>query len=344
MLNAGVSYALSPTPIHTGDTFTLDIRAENVFDMAGWQFNIAFDRNALDAINVIEGVFLKQNGASTLFQGGSINNGAGKITGLKAVRLAPSGVSGSGTLVQVSFKAKRGGDTEVVLQNFQFANITGDSIPAGPHEITISIEGQLAAGDVNRDGQVTVADLILVTAQLGKRVPAGTAEDVNGDGIVNMLDLLVVAQAIDSPAAPVAVGRNIDAAMVEAWITQARLEDDGSLPFKQGIENLQKLLASLIPKRTALLPNYPNPFNPETWIPYHLAEAADVTLTIYSTEGRSVHQLDLGYQRAGYYLTRGQAAYWDGRNRLGEPVGSGLYFYTLTTGDFTATRRMLILK
>ena len=162
VLTPGVGYAFSQTPIHTGDIFTLNIRAENIFDMAGWQFDIAFDPAALEAVDVSEGDFLKQNGASTLFQGGSINNGAGKITGGSAVRLAPSGVSGSGTLVQVSFKAKRGGETKLTLQNFQFATITGDSLPAGPHEITVSIEGQLAAGDVNRDGQVTVADMILV--------------------------------------------------------------------------------------------------------------------------------------------------------------------------------------
>ena len=342
--NPGVGYTFSKTPIHTGDTFTLDILAENVFDMAGWQFDIAFDRNALEAIDVSEGDFLKQNGASTLFQGGSINNGAGKITGGAAVRLAPSGVSGSGTLVQVSFKAKRGGETKLTLQNFQFATITGDSLPAGPHEITVSIEGQLAAGDVNRDGQVTVADMILVAAQLGKRVPAGTAEDVNGDGIVNMLDLLFVAQAIDSPAAPVAGGRNIDAAMVEAWIAQGRLEDDGSLAFRQGIENLQVLLRSLIPEETALLSNYPNPFNPETWIPYQLAQSAEVTLTIYDMNGEMVRRLAVGHQVAGMYRSRSRAVYWDGRNQLGESVASGLYFYTLTAGDFTATRRMLILK
>ena len=340
VLTPGVGYTFSKTPIHTGDTFTLDIRAENVFDMAGWQFDIAFDRNALEAISVSEGDFLKQNGAITLFQGGSINNGAGKITGLSAVRLAPSGVSGSGTLVQVSFNAERGGDTEVVLQNFQFATITGDSIPAGPHEITISIAGQLAAGDVNRDGQVTVADLILVAAQLDKRVPAGTAEDVNGDGIVNMLDLLVVTQTIDSPAAPVAVG--IEA--VEAWIAQGRLEDDGSVAFRQGIENLQALLRSLIPEQTTLLPNYPNPFNPETWIPYNLAEPADVQLTIYNTEGAVVRQFDLGHQRVGYYADRSKAVYWDGRNATGESVASGTYFYHLRAGEYSQTRRLVILK
>ena len=99
-----------------------------------------------------------------------------------------------------------------------------------------------------------------------------------------------------------------------------------------------------LPKETALLVNYPNPFNPETWIPYQLATPADVSLTIYDIQGGVVRDLDLGHQRAGMYQTRARAAYWDGRNAVGEPVASGVYFYTLTAGDFTATRKMLILK
>ncbi|MDE0400073.1 MAG: leucine-rich repeat domain-containing protein, partial [Candidatus Poribacteria bacterium] len=97
-------------------------------------------------------------------------------------------------------------------------------------------------------------------------------------------------------------------------------------------------------KETVLLPNYPNPFNPETWIPYHLAEPADVTLTIYSVDGKVVRRLDLGHQDTGYYQSKARAAYWDGRNSVGERVASGLYFYTLTAGDFAATRKMLIMK
>ena len=132
--------------------------------------------------------------------------------------------------------------------------------------------------------------------------------------------------------------------MIEAWIAQARLEDDGSLAFKQGIENLEKLLALLIPKATALLANYPNPFNPETWIPYQLAASAEVTLPVYDMNGGIVRHLAVGHQAAGMYQNRGRAAYWDGRNQLGESAASGFYFYTLTAGNFTATQRLLILK
>ena len=176
---------------------------------------------------------------------------------------------------------------------------------------------------------------------------AGSAVDLNRDGVVSILDLILAAQAIGgttASAAPAVGAESADAATIEAWIAQARLEDDGSLAFKQGIENLEKLLASLIPEETALLANYPNPFNPETWIPYQLAESAEVTLTIYDMNGQLVRRLAMGHQAAGMYQSRSRAAYWDGRNQLGEPVASGLYFYTLTAGEFTATQRMVILK
>ena len=99
-----------------------------------------------------------------------------------------------------------------------------------------------------------------------------------------------------------------------------------------------------IPKETSLLPNYPNPFNPETWIPYQLAAPADVTVSIFAVDGSVVRTLALGHQPVGIYQDKSRAAYWDGKNALGEPVASGVYFYTLKAGDFTATRKMLIRK
>ncbi|MDE0327208.1 MAG: leucine-rich repeat domain-containing protein [Candidatus Poribacteria bacterium] len=107
------------------------------------------------------------------------------------------------------------------------------------------------------------------------------------------------------------------------------------------------------PEVTSLLENYPNPFNPETWIPYELATDMDVRITIYNAQGVVIRTLELGQQSAGYYTTRSRAAHWDGRNALGEPVASGVYFYTLSTestrdsvtaGEFTATRKMLVRK
>jgi hypothetical protein len=107
---------------------------------------------------------------------------------------------------------------------------------------------------------------------------------------------------------------------------------------------LADLVAYEIPKENRLLPSYPNPGNPETWIPYRLASDASVTLTLYDTTGRMIRTIKIGHQRAGVYESKDKAIYWDGRNDFGERVASGVYFYTLTAKEFTATRKMLILK
>ena len=113
---------------------------------------------------------------------------------------------------------------------------------------------------------------------------------------------------------------------------------------KQSLIQLPELVAYEIPAETQLLVNYPNPFNPETWIPYRLAEDAFVTLTIYDQTGQVVRTLDVGHQIASVYENRSRAIYWDGRNQVGEQVASGVYFYHLSAGDYSATRKMLILK
>ena len=107
---------------------------------------------------------------------------------------------------------------------------------------------------------------------------------------------------------------------------------------------LQQLLVTARPEKTQLLANYPNPFNPETWIPYELATDTDVRLTIYNTQGVVIRSLQFGHQSAGYYTGRDRAAYWDGRNALGEQVASGLYFYQLETDEMSLMRKMVILK
>ena len=100
----------------------------------------------------------------------------------------------------------------------------------------------------------------------------------------------------------------------------------------------------LRPSRTEAFANYPNPFNPETWIPFQLNRAAHVRITIYDALGREVKEFDLGYLSAGYYKTRERAVYWDGRNDMNERVASGAYFYRLEAGDFIGIHRMVVLK
>ena len=111
--------------------FTLDLSTENVFDLAGWQFDIAFDPAVLEVVEVNEGDFLKTGDETTFFQKGTIDNSTGKITKLSSARLSEDGVSGTGTLLSVMFTAKTAGQTQLKLENFQLAAITGVSIPAG---------------------------------------------------------------------------------------------------------------------------------------------------------------------------------------------------------------------
>ena len=226
---------------------------------------------------------------------------------------------------------------------------------------TLKAENSLLSGnnaDVNRDGRVNVADLVLVASNFGKTIK-GTVKrnpDVNRDGIVNVIDLLLVASLLrDVPAAPALHTQEMHAltpADLQQWIRHAKnynIQMDSLYPrsdaMKKGIAVLEQLLATLaIPTETRLLTNYPNPFNPETWVPYQLSKPANVTLQIHSMDGALVRTLALGHQSAGMYHSKSRAAYWDGRNEHGERVASGVYFYTLSAGNFTATRKMLIRK
>ena len=206
-------------------------------------------------------------------------------------------------------------------------------------------------GDVNGDGTVNILDLVFVASRFGEA--DAMAADLNGDGEINIQDLVMVANRLGGVAAAPSA-QALHASHMQQWVTLAKQAvAEGALEtsvaaqpysYERGIQVLEQLLATLVPQSTALLANYPNPFNPETWIPYRLAKQSVVQLRIYDTQGRLVRHLDIGHQAAGVYQTRSRAAYWDGRNEMGEAVASGLYFYTLTAGDFSATRRMLILK
>ena len=344
------SLSTDVTPVRLGGTFNLLLKAEDVTDLAGWQTDISFDSALLEAVAVNQGDFLNVKIGDTFFLQGAIDNTAGKITGISTAKLKGSG-NGTGTLLLVTFKAKAVGETRVALSGFFAGSSGGETISSGVPEIRITIEDRaFPAWDVNQDGQVNVLDLILVAQYLGEDASVNPRADVNGDGTINVLDLIVVAQNLgeSTAAAPSGVAAidslELDPAMVQAWIAAAAVKNDGSIAFRQGIENLERLLGSLLPEKTALLANYPNPFNPETWIPYDLAAAADVTVHIYAADGALIRTLALGHQAAGIYQSRSRAVYWDGRNNVGEPVASGVYFYTLTAGDFTATRKMLIRK
>ena len=127
-------------------------------------------------------------------------------------------------------------------------------------------------------------------------------------------------------------------------VVQAAPSAPIALAWEDAKRRAVQLRTGQVPKETKLLANYPNPFNPETWIPYRLAEAAEVALTIYDADGQVVRTIDVGHRTAAVYESRSKAIHWDGKNAVGEQVASGVYFYQFRAGDYTAMRKMVILK
>ncbi len=208
-----------------------------------------------------------------------------------------------------------------------------------------AIERPTHIADINKDRVVDINDLVLVAANFGKT--GENLADVNGDGVVNIADLIAVAAAINNnnaaPYIPVTIS-SLNVETIQQWITNAQHLKKNDPVTQKGLYFLEQLLKSFTPKMTTLLPNYPNPFNPETWIPYQLSEPSDVTIRIYSSNGQLIRNISLGHQQPGLYHSRSRAAHWDGKNELGEPVASGMYFYEFTAGKFSATRQMVIQK
>lgn len=165
--------------------------------------------------------------------------------------------------------------------------------------------------DVNRDGIVDVLDIGLIGSNLGK---TPTPEfDLNSDGVIDMLDLMMVAMHYGETCG-----------------------------FEEAMMAVARFAPHNIP--SYLFQNYPNPCNPGTWIPFMLAEGQEVAVNIYSPNGRLIRRLDLGYKEPGVYVNKAHGAYWDGNNEFGEEVTSGVYFYHIQAGKFSAVRKMLVSK
>ena len=239
------------------------------------------------------------------------------------------------------------------LIEYDFSNQTQPPTNVGSEIPAIS-------ADVNRDGIVNVTDMLLVAENFHNPELETLAEtniypDVNSNGVVDLIDLLSVAVEIGSEAAAPLLSQsmvessNLTAEKLTQWIRLAKHLDVEIPNLPKGISVLEQLLTLIssgerLPKTTALLANYPNPFNPETWIPYQLAKPEKVIISIHSSNGTLVRKLELGRLPAGIYHDKRRAAYWDGRNALGEAIASGIYFYALTAGDFTVSRKMLIRR
>ena len=212
--------------------------------------------------------------------------------------------------------------------SFTFALVGGEE----DEDASATFDGWLLIGD--EDGsygaRMTVTEVQGTIEDI--RILADAVEDTSGNGNIASDDEDDTAGSPESPD------------VLEAQLERLLAESDGSAKYLNAITQLETLLAEPRPDETALLANYPNPFNPETWIPYHLANPSEVQITIYDTRGSVVRRLELGHQLEGYYTNRSRAAYWDGRNDLGERVASGIYFYRLQADNQSLLRKLVILK
>ena len=338
--NATVSVTPASVPSPAiGDQFMLSLGVADGENVAGYQTTLEFDTSALRFVSSANGDYLPDGAFAVppVVSGNRVTLAATSLAGESR---------GDGTLATLTFEVIAVKASTLLLSEVVLSDSAGVAFRPRVEDGEVVQPPQLT-GDVNRDGVVNIQDLVLVAGRFGQAGDNGA--DVNGDGVVNILDLVLVAGALGNVAgAPTAWNRDLEIAPTESdvrqWLAQTRLLELTDPEYHQGIAVLQQLLVALTPKETALLPNYPNPFNPETWIPYRLVEDAVVRLTIHDLSGKAVRTLDLGQQAAAFYESRDKAIYWNGRNDFGERVASGVYFYTLTAGDFTATRKMLVGK
>ncbi len=334
--------SLSPSTVQSpaiGEQLTLSLKISDGENVAGYQATVHFNTSTLRYVESTNGDYLPSGAffVQPVVEGETVTLAATSLN---------SESDGDGTLATITFEVVEAKASTVRLSDILLTDNTGGSSTPQTKNTEITEPTQLPE-DVNKDGIVNVIDLTLVASNFGKI--GQNSADVNADGTVNIIDLTLVAAAFGNTiAAPEIWSHYLEVtptrADLELWLREAQQMNLADPTFQRGILVLEQLLAAMTPKETILLPNYPNPFNPETWIPYQLAEAANVSISIYAVDGKLVRTLDLGHQPVGIYESRNRAAHWNGRNALGEPAASGVYFYTLTAGEFTATRKMLIMK
>ncbi len=346
--------------VNLGEEFAVDVFVESVVDLRGFEFDLRWTNpDVLTFVTVTK--FRNIFGESGI--GHRPTEPPDRINGIYkdviAAKTGASGVTGSGIMLGASFRAKSIGSSKIQLQNLILVDSNQERIDCEIHEIKIIVEAPVRPWDVNLDGVVNILDLSIVGRYLGQPIPTDLEvyPDVNGDNVVDLDDFTLVGSHFGesykingTPAAPQASGQSLRLIsptmhkQLDLIYRELLFTPEDSPEFIRTRQVLRHLLFPSVPAYNLLLQNYPNPFNPETWIPFHLASAGQVTIQIYDAAGTLVRQLDLGHLMPGRYLNRADAAYWDGTNVYGEAVASGIYFYTLSTASFHATRKIIVNK
>ena len=276
-------------------------------------------------------------GETIIIRGDNFQNGAtisfGKIGGIDVSFVSRQEIA------VISPKAEEAGLVNIIVKNPDDQSASIEFIYKEPKPQLI--------WDINQDKTVDIFDLVIVAGQFGKEGESLTG-DIDKNDIVDIFDLVQIAShfgtTTESLAAP-PIGDNRIAYLRNA-LTELKVweKSDPDVIFATKLLRDWMVANGDIPMVAKLLPNYPNPFNPETWIPYQIADASTVKLSIFDVTGSQIRQIEVGYRQAGIYENQSDAIYWDGRNKFGEPVTSGVYFYMLQTDDFSATRKMIMLK
>jgi hypothetical protein len=239
------------------------------------------------------------------------------VAGMAAPASLPANAANEITLMLAEAHAVSGESLTVPLKVDNIASLAGGSVSISydsstlrPTEV-VSASGTLASSNISQPGVLRIA---FASNRLSNRTVAEIQFEVLSDRT--------------SPLK----------------FSNVKLYRQDALPVDARVIDGRFSSWAIAPKRSAVLQNFPNPFNPETWIPYQLAEETDVAIRIYNVNGQLIRTLSFGRKPAGSYLSKGRAAYWDGRNDLGEEAASGIYYYSISAGHYAATRKMIVRK
>ena len=360
--NSPVMY-IEEQSVDVNTTFDVDVRISSVKNLTGFQVSFSYDPISLQFMEIQEGKALLGNGQTSFWRPPNIDAEAGIITGAVSVIEGAGGVDvEDDVLMTLTFRAKELGRSMISLQNVEISDLASRPIPFLAINADITI---LAPWDVVPDSVINVLDMAAVGQNLGDSELATLLvaqedvenipdidiynTDVDRNGTVDVDDLILVSDHFGE------VYTDLNTVQLLSPRSEIRKAYDLISAGPANSSDIRKLKAHLtrllaadratsLPTSPRLLPNYPNPFNPDTWIPYHLTQAGDVVISIYNTSGQLMRTLNLGYKEAGVYTDKSKSAHWDGRNSSGEQLASGLYFYVMRAGSFTAARKMLLVE
>ena len=342
--------------------FDVDVRIGRARNLAGFQLSFSYDPHNLTFMEAQEGTMLSRDGGASFWRHPDINTEEGIIAGATSTRTEAGGLHAEDdVLLTLTFQARELGSSMIALQDVKLSDPEGELLPYIVTNAFITIS---PPWDVVPDSIIDIRDMVIVGQNLADPqlsvlfAPQGDMElvadtgiynpDVDRNGIVDVDDLILVNDHFGEVYQESSVAQQTPVAELRRLYARISTAPNGSPDIKRLKAHLSRLLAShraiSRPTSPRLLPNYPNPFNPDTWIPYHLTQAGDVAISIYNASGQLVRTLNLGHREAGFHTNKGKSAHWDGRNDNGEQLASGLYFYVMRAGHFTAARKMLLVK